>query len=186
MRREPEQNIFCKTKKNRRKSSEQDQQPSLVHQACMLRPPLNTIKMLVSIDRDSLTVCNKNGWFPLQVACYYRASIEVIRYLLDENPRIVKHVDELGKTALHLLLHDLNVSPEVIQMIVSAYPSAALIEDSNGMSALEQALMDKSIDSNCINIINKTIKQAKEEEGIHMILSDLIPTDEKSIVSYLC
>lgn len=140
---------------------------SIVHYACSFRPPINIVKALVELHAESVFLLNENGWNPLHVACHHGASVDVIQYLLKKNPGAVRQIDVYGKTALHLVFRkgqrkNVFEMAHIVRLISSTYPTAATLDDSKGISAMELAIL-KKVDFLFITIMNHAIKKEIEK-----------------------
>ena len=153
---------------------------------------------------------------PLHVAAGTRASAEVIELLAMAHPAACSAQDDDGKTPLHLACHDScelfeedgihntvsennnsrTTSYEVVRALVRANPLCAPIEDMDGMSALEHAILSEApikvvkllqyatrrqCERECLSGRGRRVSQGSHSEGqnnrglnIHKELSGII------------
>jgi len=79
---------------------------------------------------------------PLHIACRFWDSIDiyVLRTLLESAPRTARHVDNEGSTPLHFLLHYGSPKPDVLKLLIEAYPEATKVRDVYGRTPLFHAV----------------------------------------------
>lgn len=79
---------------------------------------------------------------PLHIACRFWDSIDiyVLRTLLENAPDSARHVDNEGSTPLHFLLHYGSPKPDVLKLLIEAYPEATKVRDVYGRTPLFHAV----------------------------------------------
>jgi len=151
--------------------------PSIVHYACMFRPPLSIIEALVDAHKESIFLMDSNLWQPLHVACHHGASIDVIRYILKKSPSAVQQIDISGKTAIYLVLDRIKRKQcaevvNVVKLIAKAYPTGITTETFDGVSALELVILKKT-DVHLFEIMHRTIERERRKCNHELLLSQL-------------
>merc|ERR1712048_1101287 len=132
---------------------------SLLHLACKLRPPLSVLRNLYAREPFNASKMDSDRRYPLHHALEHKSSIEVLQFLIKKNRLAVKARDVSGRTPLYIAVQQCRerwerqtmgstrISLEttyvmnVIDLLCDTYPALALVEDENGMSALEYAII---------------------------------------------
>lgn len=159
---------------------------SLLHACLCYSPPLGVVVKMVNMfpDRTSaLRAQDCMGRTPLHIAAACDANPMVIKLLISANPSTCNILDQDGRTPLHLACdsscsildeNDTQSQPQqreapsygAVRALLSESLSPALIEDEDGMSALEYAIIsDASIE--VVHILQKaTMKSHQEREKL--------------------
>ena len=155
---------------------------SLLHACLRYSPPLEVVVKMVNMfpDRTStLRAQDCMGRTPLHIAAACDADPMVIKLLGSANPSTCNILDQDGRTPLHLACdrscsildeNDTQSRPQqhdtpsygAVRALLSESLSPALIEDEDGMSALEYAIIsDASIE--VVNLLQKATMESHQE-----------------------
>mmetsp|Transcript_25402 Transcript_25402/g.43369 ORF Transcript_25402/g.43369 Transcript_25402/m.43369 type:complete len:262 (+) Transcript_25402:204-989(+) len=142
---------------------------TLLHECLQCDVPLETVVKMFKMlpDRtDALRARDSLGRTPLHIAVASAADPLVVKLIGSANPEACTILDEDGRTPLHLACDSTNTiqvenfkcqqhmpqqnearSYNTVRALLSESPEASLVEDEDGMSALEYAIMsDASIE----------------------------------------
>merc|ERR1711862_444997 len=118
--------------------------------------PLQIITLLSSKYADSLSNRDAAGRYPIHVAAKWRATPDVIEFLIKSNPSVTGIPDNSGKTPMHYIgeFYHVNFSSpycnrdeamlKVVKLMKSAAPNSVNLEDNDGMNAIEYALLSEA------------------------------------------
>jgi len=126
---------------------------TIIHLACEFQAPLRIIRLLSSRYPRSVQMPDSLGRFPIHVAAKWSATPDVIQFLVWENPTAVGIKDDCGKIPMHYVgeYYVQNYDPclripvsksmkRVVEIINKAAPSSSILEDNDGMNAIEYAI----------------------------------------------
>ena len=91
---------------------------------------------------DCLSKQDHNGWLPLHHAIRHHtsrhnASLETVRFLLDEHPESVQVADNKGRTSLHVACRYSHIT--LLKALLEFDPELVRLTDNNGRTALNYA-----------------------------------------------
>lgn len=162
---------------------------SLLHVCLRYNPPLEVVLKMIKMFSDrtaALRAQDAMGRTPLHIAAAYDADPTVLKLLGSADPMTCSILDKDGRSPLHLacdsscnILHDENAIPtgpqepqrqhrdvpsyDAVRALLSESLHPALIEDEDGMSALEYAIIsDASIE--VVNLLQKATMQLRQQE----------------------
>jgi len=145
---------------------------SMVHLACMMKPPPNVISIMLTTFPSSVIIPDKSERLPLHIACEYGAGKEVIKLLIGQNPASVGMQDIYGKTPLHLACeykyHSCGEMDELFNILMKASPSSLSLTDSKGFSVLDYAVR-QNLKSTLIQKIKWEIKKEIDNLDLSII-----------------
>ena len=130
----------------------------LIRAVCHSRrnPPLQVISDLIHYDRNATSTRNEKGQTPLHIAVANRTSFEVIEHLTNEFPEATEMRDHDGKIPLMIFcesyfsINHKDMTPtekedefiDLLDILLNASIHSIVIEDKNGRTALEYAIMN--------------------------------------------
>jgi len=125
-----------------------------LHHICGRRPNLLVVRALIQADASQVEVVDVKGWTPLHYACRFKASPEVIKCLLETSPcfksdgenahtcrnslsrnTAIRIQDKRGRCPLYYAIR-YEADPEVIKLLVVAYPESITLKDKEGTSPI--------------------------------------------------
>ena len=122
-----------------------------LHKCVLYDPPPHIVQLLLAISPESLSHVDCLHRTPLHVAAWKGAKLSIIQLLADAYPDACSVQDVDGKTPLILLLEndcrEATQDPPSIEQIltfIKAYPTSLLLEDNDGASALEHAILSEA------------------------------------------
>jgi ankyrin repeat protein len=87
-------------------------------------PPIDVVEKLIKYAPEALkTKTYPDGWFPLNLACCNKASLEVIEMLLKAFPKSAALRSRFGWLPLHEACHK-QASLDVLNLLIEAYPQS--------------------------------------------------------------
>ncbi|CAJ1966706.1 unnamed protein product [Cylindrotheca closterium] len=107
-------------------------------------PSLELIELLVKNAPNTIQAVALDGSLPLHLAAEHntRASLEIVRYLVDAFPESTLRRDYQGLYPLHRALATDRPSAKVVECIASSFPQLLSMEDNGGLLPLHRALKD--------------------------------------------
>lgn len=136
---------------------------TILHACVRFSPPSHIVKNLLELVPESPSCVDCLQRTPLHIAAGTRARLSTIQLLSEAYPGACAIQDEDGKTPLHLAcdsssklfqgdLGSTRESPsyEVVKALIQASPLSVPLEDDDGMSALEHAIISDAP----INVVN--------------------------------
>jgi len=127
---------------------------TILHACVRFNPPPHIVKILIELVPESPSCVDCLQRTPLHIAAGTHASLSTIQLLSDAYPGACTIHDEDGKTPLHLACdsecelfeggRDSMREPpsyEVVHTLINASPFSVLLEDEDGTSALEYAIL---------------------------------------------
>lgn len=168
-----------------------DTDRSALHIICSAHPPLHVVQKVARACPEALSQMDKNGHTPLHCAAEWGASSAVVDFLIYKYPAAAGMTDLDGKTPLHLTCEnccydaacDMGHLPfekncgadesqpqlvkgpllPVIKALCKAAPKIPNIEDDEGISALEYAIMHDA-DVKVVKLLQKASSTAWKDE----------------------
>lgn len=161
----------------------------MLHHACKFRPPLYVVRNLFELDTFNASRIDSRGRYPLHLALEHESDVKVVKFLIENNKAAVAAQDVYGQTPLHMVVQQFTEKRErnslyernnyldigdvisfvdsiealdLILLLCDAVPSSPLVEDSNGMTALEYAI---DVEADC-----KLVKALQEKMRIAHLL----------------
>lgn len=161
----------------------------MLHHACKFRPPLYVVRNLFELDTFNASRIDSRGRYPLHLALEHESDVKVVKFLIKNNKAAVAAQDVYGQTPLHMVVQQFTEKRErnslyernnfldigdvisfvdsiealdLILLLCDAVPSSPLVEDSNGMTALEYAI---DVEADC-----KLVKALQEKMRIAHLL----------------
>ena len=99
-------------------------------------------------------VASRTSLPPLHVACEYGAPIQVIKALLQANPKVVEIKSGIHeRLPLHCLLSSASISESIVTVLVEAYPGACQVADKNGNLPIHMICQKPNITEGIFNSI---------------------------------
>lgn len=149
---------------------------TFLHAVCAFRPPLDLVRMIVRLFPEMVSATDRHLRTPLHVAVDRDASKEVTRCLLESDSSCAEAQDREGKTALMLACQSKfdahNIEEGGVQRIVDMIrflakisPRSVSLEDINGQTALEHALIGEAPRSTI-----RTLQRATINAGMNEVL----------------
>ena len=103
----------------------------------------------------------------------------IIRYLLEQFPRAVRHADEVGRLPIHNIfrhidgfgfgpvLHEYpktkHVTPSVVKVFIDSFPDSLRVEDNNGYLPLHHFCINKNLDEEvALKILKLLVKSCPD------------------------
>ena len=131
-----------------------------LHACVRFKPPLHLVQVLIELLPESTSFVDCMNRTPLHIAAGARADVSIIQLLVNASPFSCSIRDVDGMTPLHLACdstcdiftgdEDCTRDPptyDVVSTLIKAYPTAVTLEDKEGTSALEHAILsDAPID----------------------------------------
>eukprot|EP00549_Striatella_unipunctata_P022587 CAMPEP_0118723162 /NCGR_PEP_ID=MMETSP0800-20121206/31840_1 /TAXON_ID=210618 ORGANISM="Striatella unipunctata, Strain CCMP2910" /NCGR_SAMPLE_ID=MMETSP0800 /ASSEMBLY_ACC=CAM_ASM_000638 /LENGTH=567 /DNA_ID=CAMNT_0006631537 /DNA_START=314 /DNA_END=2017 /DNA_ORIENTATION=- len=106
-----------------------------LHFACERDPPIEVIEALIEAHRDAAgSRMNPGGQLPLHIACTWKASADVVGFLLAAKPKSAKYQDDLRNLPLHCAVFS-GAAPDIIESLLCTYPKSAMIRNMQGSLA---------------------------------------------------
>lgn len=143
---------------------------TLLHVACKHHPTFAIFEKLLIAFKDSITISNDLGQFPLHVAARYGLHPVLLVMLIHKSTSILKKRDSNGRTPLHLAcafysrnfmnIEDLSVmrpstaATHAIKVLVRSDSSVVNAEDFYGCTGLEYAITSNS-DMDIVRFLQK-------------------------------
>eukprot|EP00567_Pseudictyota_dubia_P017393 CAMPEP_0197448360 /NCGR_PEP_ID=MMETSP1175-20131217/17166_1 /TAXON_ID=1003142 /ORGANISM="Triceratium dubium, Strain CCMP147" /LENGTH=277 /DNA_ID=CAMNT_0042980073 /DNA_START=84 /DNA_END=917 /DNA_ORIENTATION=+ len=153
---------------------------SPLHFACRFLPPLDVISRIANAFPESVTQVDSAGRYPMHIAAKWGAATHVVRFLAEERPDVAGLQDSSGKTPLHhlCLSYSKNYNPdknggipvklaflEISKGLCMASPSTVNLEDKEGMTALEYAIIS-DVNLKAIRSIQRACEKDWKERRI--------------------
>lgn len=167
---------------------------SILHLCARFNPPSLLVKRMIELCPNEPSAQDCLDRTPLHVAAGTGASRNVIRVLVDANPDACMVQDKDGRTPLHMacdsscdLFEDdsiaLYVKPipnhDSIKILLKASLDSAVLEDKDGMSAIEYALFS-SADLQTVRLIQRAAQsrmlEKHEEEKANKAKGQMSPS----------
>ena len=131
-----------------------------LHACVRFNPPLHLVQVLIELLPESTSLVDCMNQTPLHIAAGARVDLSIIQLLVNASPFSCSIRDVDGMTPLHLACdstcdiftgdEDCTRDPltyDVVSTLIKAYPTAVTLEDKEGTSALEHAILsDAPID----------------------------------------
>jgi len=144
----------------------------LLHLACYFRPPLSIVQV-ISKNFGGVNQTDCMNRYPLHVALMHGSSVNVIHFLVKQNPEAVALPDTNGKTSLHLAFYgqehsyfDLELEQSLInkvEILCAVAPSTVTMEDENGMNPIELAI-EEEVDYEVVRKLQKVAFHLNREK----------------------
>jgi ankyrin repeat protein len=126
-----------------------------LHACVRFNPPLHIVQVLIELLPESTSFVDCMNRTPLHIAAGTRADLSTIQLLVNASPFSCSIRDVNGMTPLHLACdstceiytgdeQDCTRDPptyDVVSMLLKIYPTAVTLEDEEGTSALEHAIL---------------------------------------------
>jgi ankyrin repeat protein len=119
------------------------------HAACQCNT-VATAKYLYQLYPESINVAAKGGTYPIHCAIRGltlrsnpKDGIEVVKFLLECNPDALIST---GETPLHIACRIENVTLEIVQLLVDAFPESLCHEENKGYIPLHLLCLNKNLD----------------------------------------
>jgi len=103
-----------------------------------LRQGCADFDVLKKINPESAKEKAQSGWLPLHYAAVHKASIEVVKKIIECYPEAVKAKDNYNTTPLHYAVAN-GAPDEVVQVLFKAFPEAAEVKTEAGAYPLHYA-----------------------------------------------
>lgn len=154
---------------------------TLLHVVCANGPPLDVVTSVTRMFPAMLHATDRSNRTPLHEAVWHGASVKVVKSLIRSEPLCTMIKDAEGSTPLILACQKigLGVAPgfdqyedelyveyacELVQELALSSPDSVLVEDGDGMNALEHAL-DREAPRKTIRILQHvTSRMTKKED----------------------
>jgi hypothetical protein len=125
-----------------------------LHACCRFNPPLQIVQNILELLPESPSLVDRMHRTPLHIAAGTRANLSIIQLLVNASPLTCAVRDVDGKTPLHLACdstcelfvgdEDCTRDPptyDVLSTLIKAYLPALSLDDNEGTSALEHAIL---------------------------------------------
>lgn len=136
---------------------------SCLHAVCAKKPPLTVVKALVQASEAQVLVKGDNhGRTPLAIAISSNASLDIIEFLLDTEPRAASVQDHLDRLPLHLACIGYDYGQlELVRLLIAVNSQACRHESRNGRTPLHLAI-EGGASVHVIQLLTKTFPEAVE------------------------
>ncbi len=114
-----------------------------IHIACCHDLPLPAIQILIGSYPDCLMTPDHNGNLPIHLACSM-SSPAIVKHLVAQTTLALETLNKKRQTPLHMACSRYDVSLEVIQHLLQAYPLACQVQDWFHRFPLHHACMWKA------------------------------------------
>jgi ankyrin repeat protein len=122
-----------------------------LHMLISIDAPLSCVKRCFAHNRAAIYDASSLLGSPLHYACYYNTNIKIIRHIcskeIDNIDAVLCKTNRSKRTPLHLACmnhsgdsEECAASTELVQLLTSACPNAALLADKDGMTPLHHAI----------------------------------------------
>lgn len=118
-----------------------------LHQCVRKDPPPYIVQLLLAVSPESLSHVDCLHRTPLHIAAGAHAKLSIVQLLADADPAACFVQDVDGKTPLILACESSwgdSPSIELIRILIKAYPTSLSLEDNDGTSALEHAILSEA------------------------------------------
>lgn len=163
---------------------------TFLHAACRFDPPSSIVRKMIMLCPDDVKALDCLNRTPLHVATGTGASASVVSALVEAYPDACHTQDADKRTPLHMacdrscVLFDGSVNShdapryDIVSILLSASPSAVILEDVDEMTAIEYALMS----SGKLKVVKmlqrasqKVLRKKQEDDKMKKQLSDFVP-----------
>jgi hypothetical protein len=119
----------------------------LLHYVCKSNGPAPIVACVLKANPEAVSALGCGGYLPLHYACDAGAPVAVVELLLEAYPGSVKVPDtENSRLPLHLAARkEDSATAEVIALLMSYYPEAAISRDANGKRPIDYAAKAKNM-----------------------------------------
>ena len=166
-----------------------------LHACARFNPPPHIVYMYLDILPESAASIDCLGRYPLHVAAGTRSNIQVLDIIAQAYPNACDSQDDDGKTPLMLacdtsceLFEDDNEirreppSCEVIMTLMKASPYSLLLEDEDGMSALEHSIFSDA-PFEVVKLLQRGTKELREIQHREKGLTPSTSLEQKSMTA---
>jgi hypothetical protein len=99
---------------------------------CLRHATIDVIELAYNTHPQAIHEAEEeSGWSPLHSACYKKAPLEVVQFLVERNPVALETADNNGQLPLHLACR-FKASLDVVQYLVERNPVALETAGNNG------------------------------------------------------
>ncbi len=149
------------------------------HLACQYNT-VATVKYLYQLHPESVHVATNNGAYPIQCTIILglknrsnlKDGIEVVKFLLDCNPDALSST---GETPLHVACGNENVTLNMVQLLIDAFPDSLRHEDDKGLMPLHTLCNNKNLDDEVAVDILKLLLERCPESVRHAARNGNLP-----------
>ncbi len=136
------------------------------HRACRCNTS-DTVKYLYELYPESINVADNDGDHPIYCAIWglknrsnLKDGIEMVRFLMDHNPDALSST---GQTALHIACGDNKVTPDIVQLLIDAFPDSVRHEDNKGRMPLYNLCLNENLDGKVgLDILKLLLRRCPE------------------------
>jgi ankyrin repeat protein len=151
-----------------------------IHMACALNT-VATVKYLHQLYPESINVAENDGRYPIHLAINGlenrtnpKEGVEVVKFLHECNPVLLSST---GKTPLHIICDNKNVTLNIVQQLVDAFPDSLRHEDNRGRMPLHKSCCNKNNldDEIALEILNLLVEKKCPESVRHTRRDNNLP-----------
>jgi len=173
--------------------------PGLVGRLTLVGLPLGRLKtdhmrtlfqLFRSFDSNLIRIEDDNGGLPLHTACQFRAPVEIVTLLAEQEELALRVLGSAGATPLHIACRFNAQDDEVIRFLVERAPRMLHARDNNGFLPVHAACQGGASVRSIRRLVERggdwTVSDRNNQSGdltLHCLLSGSSPTVEA--VEYL-